>query len=236
MRGVILAGGTGSRLMPATKCINKHLLPVGNKPMIFHAVDKLVSAGIDEIMIITGTDHMGMIVQTLGSGKEFGCHFMYAVQDTAFGIPDAINLARIFCGNSKFCVVLGDNIFTDSLSRFVDSFEKQQAGSQIILKKVPDLDRFGVAFTRDGKITGIVEKPKSITDHNAYAIIGVYFYTPDVFEIIQGLRPSARNELEVTDIHNEYLRRDQLEYSCLSGPWTDAGTFSSLARANAMFR
>jgi glucose-1-phosphate thymidylyltransferase len=241
LRGVILAGGTGSRLGSLTRCINKHLLPVGPKPMIFHAVEHMVGAGILDIMIVTGTEHMGMIVQTLGSGSEFGCNFNYAVQEGAKGIPDAMYRARLFCDDKKFCVVLGDNVFFDSLSIYVKDFESQTAGSRIVLKRSQDLERFGVAYVdAEKKITKIREKPK-LSEHpippgaSAYAITGIYFYHAEVFDVIKNLKPSARNELEVTDIHNTYLSRGQLDYSIMEGPWTDAGTFSSLSRANALF-
>lgn len=242
IRGVILAGGTGSRLLPLTKHINKHLLPVGTKPMIYHAIEKLVQAGIHEIMIVTGTEHMGMVVQSVGSGSVFDCHINYAVQDRAFGIPDAIALAKIFCDNKRFCVILGDNIFTDPIDTYVENFKNQDGGSRIVLKSVSDMERFGVAIVNKNKrIVEIIEKPKLTerpipSELTGYAITGIYFFSPSVFEVINHLVPSARNELEVTDIHTSYLAKGQLTYDIMNGPWTDAGTIESLKRADSLFR
>ncbi|HLG42953.1 MAG TPA: sugar phosphate nucleotidyltransferase [Planctomycetota bacterium] len=234
MKGVILAGGTGSRLMPLTRVTNKHLLPVGRKPMILHGVDKLTQAGLKEIMVVTGTEHMDAIVSLLGSGREFGCEFTYRVQDEAGGIAQALGLCRGFVGSDMACVLLGDNIFTAPLAPFIRDFEKIGGGAMVVLRRVPDAHRFGVAeLSIDGaRIVRIEEKPKAPKSN--LAVIGLYFYDAIVFEIIRGLKPSARNELEISGVNNEYLRRGQLHWQELPGNWSDAGTFTSLHRANEM--
>ncbi|HTL53660.1 MAG TPA: sugar phosphate nucleotidyltransferase [Planctomycetota bacterium] len=233
MKGVILAGGTGSRLLPLTKVTNKHLLPMGHKPMILWPVGKLTEAGIRDILIVTGTEHMGDIVNLLGSGAQFGCEFTYKVQDEAGGIAQALGLARSFAGGGKICVILGDNIFEDALTSAVAAFEKQPAGAQILLKRVPDANRYGVAeLDKQGKVVGIEEKPAA--PKSDCAVTGVYFYDATVFDVIKSLKPSRRNELEITDVNNHYLRAGQLHCSFLKGWWTDAGTFKSLAHANRL--
>jgi glucose-1-phosphate thymidylyltransferase len=232
MKGVILAGGTGSRLFPLTKVTNKHLLPVGDEPMIFHPVKKLTSAGIAEILIVTGVDHMGDVVNLLGSGKDFGCRFTYKVQDEAGGIAQALGLAENFAGSSSVCVILGDNIFQDELAPFVQRFEKQGKGARVVLKKVADPTRFGVAEVKDGRIIGVEEKPKQPCSD--LAVTGIYFYDASVFELIRGLKPSARGELEITDVNNAYLRAGRLHYDVFEGWWTDAGTFESLRLASEL--
>lgn len=232
MRGVILAGGTGSRLFPLTKVTNKHLLPVGKKPMLFHPIEKLVEAGIKEIMVVTGVEHMGAVVNLLGSGKDFGGHFTYRVQDEPGGIAQALGLAEAFCRDSKMAVILGDNIFTDSLQGFARSFAEQPSGAKILLKKVSDPDRFGVAELADKKIISIEEKPKK--PKSDYAVTGIYFYDAKVFEITRSLKPSARGELEITDVNNAYVKKGTMTYDILEGSWTDAGTFESLKTANQL--
>lgn len=232
MKGVILAGGTGSRLFPLTKVTNKHLLPVGKKPMILHPVEKLVQAKVQEILIVTGVEHMGDVVNLLGSGKDYGCEFTYRVQDEAGGIAQALNLARSFCGDSRFVVILGDNIITDDLGRFARSFEEQSSGAKILLREVTDPHRFGVAEIAGDKVVGIEEKPKNPKSN--LAVTGIYFYDSSAFEIIRDLKPSGRGELEITDVNNAYIARGDMTFDRLDGDWTDAGTFESLFRANRM--
>lgn len=232
IRGIILAGGTGSRLFPLTKVTNKHLLPVGRKPMILHPVDKLVSAGVNEILIVTGVEHMGDVVNLLGSGKDFGCRFTYKVQDEAGGIAQALGLGENVCGNDKLVVILGDNIFTDDLGPYCRSFHEQPAGAKILLKEVSDPHRFGVAEISQGKIVGIEEKPKR--PKSSLAVTGIYFYDPQVFNIVRTLKPSRRGELEITDVNNAYIAQGNMTYDVLPGSWTDAGTFESLWYANSV--
>lgn len=230
MKGIILAGGTGSRLFPLTKVTNKHLLPVGRKPMILHPVTKLVEAGVKEILIVTGVEHMGDVVTLLGSGKDFGCRFTYKVQDEAGGIAQALGLAEDFSRDSRMVVILGDNIFTDSLKGFVAKFEEQASGAKILLKKVSDPHRFGVAELQGDRILSIEEKPRDPKSH--FAVTGIYFYDENVFEFIRTLRPSQRGELEITDVNNAYIQKGAMSYETLAGDWTDAGTFESLKIAN----
>ncbi len=232
VRGVILAGGTGSRLFPLTKVTNKHLLPVGRKPMIFHPVEKLVAAGIDEILIVTGVEHMGDVVGLLGSGKDFGCRFTYRVQDEAGGIAQALGLAEHFVHGGLCAVILGDNIFQDDLGPEVRRFEEQGKGARIILKQVPDPQRFGVAEISGEKVIGIEEKPKN--PKADWAVTGIYLYDSQVFDIVRTLKPSKRGELEITDVNNHYISQGQLTYGKFKGWWSDAGTFESLGRVNRL--
>jgi glucose-1-phosphate thymidylyltransferase len=232
MKGVILAGGTGSRLYPLTKVTNKPLLPVGKKPMILHPVEKLTQAGVTDILVVTGVDHMGDVVNLLGSGKDFSCKFTYKVQDEAGGIAQALGLAEGFCAGSPMVVLLGDNIFTDSLKQFCEQFYEQRAGAKVLLKEVPDPQRFGVAEISGDRIVNIEEKPKF--PKSSLVVTGIYFYDPEVFSVIRTLKPSVRGELEVSDINNAYIRRGQMTYDLLRGPWTDAGTFESLWHANSV--
>ena len=232
LRGIVLAGGTGSRLMPLTKVTNKHLLPVGQKPMIYYPIEKLTSIGIKEILIVTGIEHMGDVVSLLGSGKQFGCRFTYKVQDEAGGIAQALGLAENFAQKQPVVVILGDNVFEDNLKDYADRFISQKAGARVLLKQVPNPQRFGVALISDDKIIGIEEKPKKTKSD--YAIIGIYFYDASVFDIIRKLKPSDRGELEITDVNNAYIAKNQLAYDILEGWWTDAGTFESLDRANEL--
>ncbi len=234
MKGVILAGGTGSRLLPLTKVTNKHLLPVGRVPMIYHPVAKLTEAGIEEILIVTGVDHMGSVVNLLGSGRDFGCRFTYKVQDEAGGIAQALGLAEAFSGQSGLCVILGDNIFEDSLMRVLDAFDRQKAGARVLLKRVGDPGRYGVAEVSGGRIVGLEEKPR--TPKSDLAVTGIYFYDSQVFDLIRGLKPSARGELEITDVNNGYLCAGTLQYDVMEGWWTDAGTFESLALASELLQ
>ena len=239
IRGVVLAGGTGSRLLPLTKVTNKHLLPVGRKPMIFYPVGKLIEAGIQDILIVTGTEHMGDVVGLLGSGREFGCRFTYRVQDEAGGIAQALGLGREFAAGHKVGVILGDNVFQDSIAEAVAAFaalelDPQRGGAHVFLKEVTDPQRFGVAEldVAGERIVRIVEKPAE--PQSDLAVTGIYLYGPEVFEIITTLRPSGRGELEISDVNQEYARRATLGHSLLKGWWTDAGTFESLARANEL--
>lgn len=230
MKGIVLAGGTGSRLFPLTKVTNKHLLPVGKKPMIYYPIEKLIEAGIDEILIVTGTDHMGAVVNLLGSGKDFGCRFTYKVQDEAGGIAQALGLAENFVGNDTMTVILGDNIFETSLNKALDNYPG--SGGQILLQKVDDPERFGVAELDGDKIIGIEEKP----DHpkSDYAVTGIYMFDADVFGLIKTLEPSGRGELEITDVNNHYINKGEMRFSVLDGWWTDAGTPESYKIANRL--
>jgi glucose-1-phosphate thymidylyltransferase len=232
LKGVVLAGGTGSRLMPLTKVTNKHLLPVGQKPMIYYPIEKLTAVGIEEILIVTGVEHMGDVVNLLGSGKDFGCRFTYKVQDEAGGIAQALGLAENFSHGIPLVVILGDNIFEDSLKSYAERFVKQKVGARLLLKQVPDPNRFGVAEISDTKVISIEEKPKK--PKSDYAVTGIYFYDAMVFDIIRTLRPSTRGELEITDVNNAYIAKDQLEYDILDGWWSDSGTFESLNKVNEL--
>jgi glucose-1-phosphate thymidylyltransferase len=230
LRGVVLAGGTGSRLRPLTKVTNKHLLPVGQKPMIYYPIEKLIRIGIEEILIVTGVEHMGDVVGLLGSGREFKCRFTYKVQDEAGGIAQALGLAENFANGQPIAVILGDNLFQADLKTQAQRFLTQGSGARLLLKQVPDPHRFGVAEIRDGRVLGIEEKPAR--PKSDYAIIGVYFYDAAVFDIIRTLKPSGRGELEITDVNNAYIGKGQLTCDVLEGWWTDAGTFDSLVRAS----
>lgn len=230
MKGIILAGGTGSRLYPLTKVTNKHLLPVGNKPMIYHPISKLTEVGIEEILIVTGTEHMGDVVNLLGSGKDFGCRFTYKVQDEAGGIAQALGLAENFAGNDPVVVILGDNIFEHSLQKAVDNYEGK--GAQILIQKVDDPERYGVAELDGDKVISIQEKPE--TPKSNYAVTGIYFYDPLVFKYIKTLKPSGRGELEITDVNNFYIQENAMKSSVLEGWWTDAGTPESYKHANKL--
>ena len=230
MKGIILAGGTGSRLYPLTKVTNKHLLPVGQKPMIYYPIEKMLQAGITNILIVTGLEHMGDMVNLLGSGKEFNCQFTYRVQDEAGGIAQALLLAEDFVGQDNCMVILGDNIFEDNISSFVDNFIGQKKGAKILLKEVPDPQRYGVAEIKDQHIVQILEKPTQPKSN--YAVTGIYMYDSNVFGLIRQLSPSARGEYEITDVNNIYIKQNSLTFDILKGYWTDAGTFDSLARAS----
>lgn len=232
MKGIVLAGGTGSRLFPLTKVTNKHLLPVGYAPMIWHPVWKLKEAGIDEILIVTGTEHMGDVVGCLGSGKEFGCRFTYKVQDEAGGIAQALALAENFAGRDSICVILGDNIFQDSIAEQVKCFEQSKRGARIMLKPVTDPHRFGVAEVVGDKVVGIEEKPREPKSN--LSVTGIYFYDGQVFDIIRRQKPSGRGEMEITDVNNAYIELGQMSFGTFDGWWSDAGTYPSLAKANEL--
>jgi len=232
MKGIILAGGSGSRLFPLTKVTNKHLLPVGREPMVFHPIKKLLNAGIRDILVVTGTEHMGAVVGLLGSGKDFDCQFTYRVQDQPGGIAQALSLAKNFARGERMVVILGDNIFQDDLGLYVENFARQGKGARILLKQVDHPERFGVA-TLDGKhIVHIQEKPQN--PKSRHAVTGIYMYDDRVFDIISHLQPSPRGELEITDVNNAYIERNELQFDTLQGWWTDAGTFDSLAHAHAL--
>ncbi|WP_019635705.1 sugar phosphate nucleotidyltransferase [Paenibacillus fonticola] len=234
MKAIILAGGTGSRLYPLTKVTNKHLLPVGKYPMIFHPVYKLKQAGLTDILIVTGKDHMGDVVNLLGSGREMGVTFTYKVQDEAGGIAQALSLAEQFVGNDQMVVVLGDNVFADDITPFVANFRNQQVGAKILIQEVSDPSRFGVPELEGDRIVSIEEKPQQPKSN--YAVTGIYMFDHEVFDIIKSLKPSARGELEITDVNNAYIKRGELTFDVLQGWWTDAGTHASLARANELSR
>ena len=230
LKGVILAGGTGSRLYPLTKVTNKHLLPVGNKPMIFHPIEKLTGLGIRDILIVTGTEHMGDVVNLLGSGAEYNCRFTYKVQDQAGGIAQALGLAENFAGNDPIVVILGDNIFEDNLEAAASSYSGE--GAMILLKQVPDPQRYGVAILDGDVVTEIQEKPEAPT--TSYAVTGIYFYDAKVFSVIRDLKPSKRGELEITDVNNHYIQQKYMKSILLEGWWTDAGTPDSYRLANQL--
>jgi glucose-1-phosphate thymidylyltransferase len=231
MKGVVLAGGLGSRLHPLTKVTNKHLLPVYNKPMIYYPIEALVTAGIDEILLVTGGNDAGDFLRLLGNGEAFGLQRInYAYQQGEGGIAHALSYAEQFAAGDPICVMLGDNIIERDFVEAARSFAQQQRGAKVLLKEVPDPHRFGVpVFDRD-RIVAFEEKPKHPS--SSYAVVGIYFYDARVFEIIRSLKPSARGELEITDVNNVYLSHHELTWSVLEGWWTDAGTFESLLLAN----
>lgn len=231
MKGVILAGGLGRRLYPLTSVTNKHLLPIFNQPMIYYPIQTLVDAGIEEIMLVTGGNNAGDFLRLLGSGKDFGLrHIEYTYQRGEGGIADALRLAEDFADGGKIVVVLGDNIIEKSIGGFVERFQRQKEGARILVKRVPDPERFGVVEFKDGKILKITEKPKK--PKTSYIVTGIYMYDAKVFDIIKGLKPSKRGELEITDVNNIYIKWNQMYYDILPGFWTDSGTFNSLLRAN----
>lgn len=234
IRGVVLAGGKGTRLGDLTRVTNKHLLPVGPFPMIYYPIKKLVGMGIREIMLVSGTEHMGDFVELLGSGHELGCNLTYRVQDEAGGIAQALGLARLFCQASRSVVILGDNVFFDPLAPLLADADKHPEHAWIALKQVTDPGRYGVAELNGDHLVGIEEKPQQ--PKSDYAVAGIYVYPPDVFDVIARLKPSRRGELEITDVNQHYLHQQRLGYSILSGYWTDAGTHDSLAVANQMVR
>lgn len=222
MKGIILAGGLGTRLYPLTRITNKHLLPVYNKPMIFYPIEMMVNAGIKDIMIVTGGNNSGDFLRLLGNGKEFGLkHIHYSYQEGEGGIADALKLCEEFIGKDKMVVALGDNIIEKNIIEPVKAFKKQKRGARILLKEVSNPGEYGVAEIENKKIKKIIEKPKKPKSN--YAVIGIYFYPCDVFNIIKKLKPSKRGELEITDVNNIYLKRGHLEYSFLDGWWYDCG-------------
>jgi glucose-1-phosphate thymidylyltransferase len=233
-RGVILAGGKGTRLGELTKVTNKHLLPVGPYPMVYHPLKKLVGAGIKEVMLVSGTEHMGDFVELLGSGRDHHCKLTYRVQDEAGGIAQALGLAELFCHDARCIVLLGDNVFQDALRPLLAESEKKPDWAWVAIKQVPDPGRYGVAELSGGKVTNIEEKPKQ--PKSDYAVAGIYIYPPNVFSVIKTLKPSGRGELEITDVNRHYLKDGRLGYTILDGYWTDAGTLDSLDVANELVR
>ena len=231
MKGVVLAGGTGSRLFPLTKITNKHLLPVYDKPMIYYPIQALVDAGIEDILVVTGGRNAGDFLRLLANGKEFGLtHLDYTYQEGEGGIAEALGLAHHFGAGHRICVILGDNIIEGSIREAVEDFRKQPSGAKILLKQVTDAERFGVADIADGKILGIEEKPKQ--PKSDLAVTGIYMYDETVFDKVQKLKRSDRGELEITDVNNAYIAEGSMTFAHLEGWWTDAGTFESLLRAN----
>ena len=236
MKGIILAGGMAKRLFPLTTVVNKHLLPVYDKPMIYYPLETLKSADITDIMIITGTYHAGEIFNHFGSGKNFGVKFTYRVQDEAGGIPQAISLAEDFVGNDKFVSINGDNILTRPIKKFVEEFEKGKEEARILLYKgtLEQAKKSGIAVLKGDKVVELVEKPQN--PPSTMISIGVYMYTPDVFDVIRPLRPSARGETEITHVNTHYLKKGTLKASVIEGDWLDAGTIDELWEANAKIK
>jgi glucose-1-phosphate thymidylyltransferase len=234
LKGVILAGGLGSRLMPLTKVTNKHLLPIYDRPMIHFPLECLVRGGVQDVLIVTGGDSAGHFLKLLGSGKDFGANIYYAYQQGEGGIADALRLAEAFIGDARMCVVLGDNVLQRSIKPSVDRYLAQPRGARILLKEVPDPARFGVAEVDGRRVVGIVEKPKQPKSN--LAVTGIYFYDAQVFQIIRTLKPSGRGELEITDVNNAYLARRELEWDQVEGWWSDAGTFESLYKTSTLVR
>jgi len=232
VKGIILAGGKGTRLNPLTEITNKHLLPIGKEPMIWHPVKQLVGSGINEILIITSTHHMGDVVNSLGSGLRFGCEFTYRVQEEAGGIAHALALAEQFAQGHRIVVMLGDNIFEYSINPHIQDFKQQASGARVLLKEVGEPERFGIAALDEKQIISIEEKPSQ--PKSSYAVVGCYMYDSQVFDLIRGIQPSQRGELEITAVNNLYIKKGQLQHSIVQGRWTDAGTFESLQEANSI--
>ncbi len=235
MKGIVLAGGLGTRLAPLTQLTNKHLLPVYDKPMIYYPIETLIKAGIDDIMIVTGGNSAGDFLRLLGNGQAFGLKDLYyTYQKGEGGIAEALSLTEHFADGEKTIVILGDNIIEDDISSFVDKFRRQKNGARIFLKEVSDPERFGVPEIKNGKIIKIEEKPKK--PKSKYAVTGIYMYDHQVYEMVKSLKPSKRGELEISDVNNMYIKLGNLEYNILEGYWTDAGTFDSLFNAGQLVR
>lgn len=233
MKGVVLAGGLGTRLRPLTRVTNKHLLPVFNKPMVFYPIQTLVDAGVTEIMLVTGGNNAGEFLRLLGNGEDFGLTQMhYTYQKTEGGIADALALTRSFVGSDKVVVILGDNFIQGNIKKAVQDFERQPSGAKIFLKEVNNPQEFGVATLDGNTVTGIIEKPKDPKTN--LAVIGIYMYDNEVFDICATLKPSDRGELEITDVNNEYIRRGTMTYEVLEGWWADCGSFEALIRSNLL--
>jgi glucose-1-phosphate thymidylyltransferase len=233
IKGVVLAGGLGTRLSPLTRVTNKHLLPVYKKPMIYYPIEKLVRAGMTEIMVVTGGPFAGDFLKLLGNGREFGLKDVhYTYQEGEGGIAVALGLTENFVEDDRVCVILGDNIFSAEITRGVQEYLEQPSGAKIFLKEVDDPERFGVAELQGKNVVGIEEKP--VKPKSKYAVTGIYMYDNDVYSIVKTLKPSGRGELEITDVNNAYIRNGTLTYEVLDGWWTDAGTFESLLRANKL--
>jgi glucose-1-phosphate thymidylyltransferase len=230
MKGIVLAGGLGTRLLPLTRITNKHLLPVFDRPMIHYPLQALINAGIRDILLVTGGPHAGDFLRLLGNGQEFGLtHLNYAYQEGEAGIAHALALAEHFADGERICVILGDNLIEGSIAGAVARFRRQPRGARIILKEVPDAERFGVVELRNGKVVAIEEKPAR--PKSSYAVTGIYLYDAQVFDVVRTLKPSRRGELEITDVNNWYIKRGELTCEILDGWWTDAGTLQSLHRA-----
>lgn len=233
MKGIILAGGLGTRLSPLTRITNKHLLPIYDRPMIYYPIQTLINAGITDILIVTGGNNAGDFLRLLGNGKDFGLkHINYTYQEGEGGIAAALSLAEYFAEGEPICVVLGDNLIEKNIVKAVNDFRKQKKGAKILVKEVPDPERFGVAEIRNGKLIAVEEKPKS--PRSNLAVIGIYLYDARVFDIVKTLKPSDRGELEITDVNNAYIRNKGMTWEMLEGWWTDAGTFESLMRATIL--
>ena len=231
LKGIILAGGLGTRLSPLTKITNKHLLPVYDRPMIYYPISYLAEAGIKDISLVTGGNHAGDFLRLLGNGQVFGLtHINYTYQEGEGGIAQALSLTQHYAQDNRIVVVLGDNILENGVRPYVANYRKQKKGARVLLKEVNDPERFGVAELKGDRIVGIEEKPKK--PKSGYAVTGVYMYDESVYDILRDLKPSKRGELEITDVNNAYIERGELEYDILDGWWTDAGTFDSLLRAN----
>lgn len=233
MRGIVLAGGLGSRLFPLTKVTNKHLLPIYNRPMIYYPIKTLVDAGIQEILVVTGGNNAGEFLRLLGNGKEFGLkHLDYTYQEGEGGIAAALSLAEYFADDDSICVILGDNVYEQTFAKSVADFTARGHGAKIHLKKVENAQRFGVPVIDGDRIVKIEEKPKN--PQSEYAVTGLYMYDPTVFQIIKTLKPSGRGELEITDVNNAYIAKNDMAYEVIEGWWSDAGTFDSLLRTNIL--
>lgn len=230
MKGIILAGGIGTRLYPLTRVTNKHLLPIGKEPMIYHSLKQLISADITSILVVTSKEHMGDVVNLLGSGDEFGCDLTYKVQEKAGGIAHALALAENFANGESIAVILGDNIFEYSVKPYKDNFLKQKDGARVLLKEVGDPQRYGIAALDEYHVLNIEEKPNNPKTN--FAVVGMYFYDNKVFNIIKNMTPSERGELEITSVNNAYIKLKELKYDVVKGRWTDAGTFESIIEAN----
>lgn len=232
-KGLILAGGSGTRLYPITKVVNKHLIPIGKYPMIYYPVQTLVRSGIKEIMVISGPQSIGAIAELLGSGRAFGCNFCFRVQEQPVGISDGIRLAREFAGNNRLMVMLGDNLVSEVFAETVREFERSSVGCRIFLKELPNVDGLGVACVNNGAVTKVVEKPAEFISN--FAVTGIYLFDGRCFDLIEKLYPSDRNELEITDLINAYIQMESCDSVFISGTWLDAGTFESLERAVGLF-
>ena len=232
-KGLILAGGAGTRLYPVTRVINKHLIPIGRSPMIYYPIKTVVRSGVSELMVVSGPDTIGAIAALLGSGAAFGCHFYYRVQDQPIGISDGIRLAREFTGNDRLMVMLGDNLVTETFGEVIQDFEGSSAGCRIFLKELQNLDGLGVARVENGAVTEVVEKPDQFVSN--LAVVGIYLFDNRCFDLIETLVPSGRGEYEVTDLINEYIRNGACDSHTLRGGWLDAGTFENLEKAANLF-
>jgi glucose-1-phosphate thymidylyltransferase len=232
VKGIILAGGKGTRLFPLTKATNKHLLPLGKEPMLYHPIRHMCAAEIEDILVVTSTQHMGDVVNCLGSGAEFGCSLTYKVQEEAAGIADALRLGESFAGKEKVCVILGDNVFENSIAPYAQNFERQKKGARVVVKEVGEPERYGIAAMDERQIIDIEEKPKN--PKSKFAVVGLYFYDNQVWDIIRNTQRSRRGEFEITSVNNAYIERSQLRFDVCEGRWSDAGTFDSWMEASKL--